>query len=74
MPKRKVPVKPVEVDEESPVVRNSKEKPAKKHKNEPDYMAGDGKTVATLILSIQKTDRNNAKIIKELTKLYQKVN
>lgn len=73
MPKRKVPVKPVEVAEETPVVRKSKVKPAKKHKNEPEYMAGDGTTVATLILGIQKTDKNNPKTIKDLTKLYQRV-
>lgn len=53
--------------------QSCKEKPAKKFKNEPDWMSGDGDFVVQLILSIQKSDCNSGKIIAELTKLYNKV-
>jgi triosephosphate isomerase len=53
---------------------SSKEKPSKKVKHEPVWLIGDGKTVANLILSIQKSDCNSSKIIVELTKLYKQVN
>lgn len=70
---RKVSIKdPPEV--KSQKKPKGKEKPAKKLKQEPHWMQGDGLSVAQLILSIQKTDCNNAKVIKELKKLYKKVN
>lgn len=51
----------------------TKEKPAKKFKNEPEWLSNDGSVVAKLILSIQKSDCNNMKVIAELSKLYNKV-
>lgn len=50
------------------------EKPAKKLKKQPEWLEGDGMTVCNLILSVQKTDCNSAKLITELTKLHKKVN
>lgn len=75
--RRKVPVEEQEneVADEVPVKNSkSKEKPAKKFKKEPEWMKGDGVNVAKLILSIQKSDCNNTKVIAELTRLYNKVN
>lgn len=75
--RRKVPTKETEMEAPEPlakkVVKAIKEKPSKKFKNEPDWMAGDGATVANLFLSIQKSDCNSAKMITELKKLYKKV-
>lgn len=74
---RKVAVKAPEPEkaEESPKVRKTHrdEKPSKKLKHEPEWLRDHGLTVATLILSIQKTDCNSAKVITELTKLYKRV-
>lgn len=50
-----------------------KEKPAKKFKNDPSWIRGEAANVAKLVLSIQKSDCNSAKIIAELSKLYTKV-
>lgn len=79
--RRKVPIQEPEGEEENvepPVPKfkkpNPKEKPAKKLKQEPDWLNGDGNTVAKLILTIQKSECNSIKIIAELTKLYNKVN
>lgn len=72
--RRKVPV---DEQENVPVAPKAlpkfKEKPAKKLKLEPDWMKGDGIHVVKLILSVQKSDCNNTKIMAELTKLYNKV-
>lgn len=56
-----------------PKKKNSKETPAKKIKYEPDWMRGDGKKVVNLVLSVQKSDINHAKVMTELTKLYKSV-
>lgn len=75
--RRKVPVEEQEneVADEVPVKKSkSKEKPAKKFKKEPEWMKSDGVNVAKLVLSIQKSDCNNTKVIAELTRLYNKVN
>lgn len=67
----------VEIENEPPKVskkkNNSKETPAKKQKYEPEWMLGNGRTVINIILSVQKSDVNNAKSIAELTKLYKVV-
>lgn len=56
-----------------PKKKSSKETPAKKIKLEPEWMRGDGRTVVSLILSVQKSDINHAKVMTELTKLYNSV-
>lgn len=74
---RKVPVKTEPEEKSSEAKPKAKAKPtnnAKKSKQEPNWMQGDGLNIAQLILSIQKTDCNNAKVTKELKKLYKKVN
>lgn len=70
------PVEMVEKVETAPKVKKPSkgEKPAKKIKSEPEWMDGEGINVVKLVLSIQKSECNTAKIITELTKLYNKVN
>lgn len=46
---------------------------AKKSKEEPHWIRGEAANVAKLIISVQKSDVNNGKVIAELTKLYKKV-
>jgi hypothetical protein len=48
-------------------------KVTKLQKYEPEWMRGDGRIVVDLILSIQKSDINNVKVLAELTKLYKSV-
>lgn len=75
--RRKVPVEEQEseVTFKKPSKKpTSSEKPSKKQKNEPEWLQGDGMNISQLILSVQKTDCNNTKVTKELTKLYDKVN
>jgi hypothetical protein len=45
----------------------------KKSKDEPVWMRGEAPEVAKLILSVQKSDVNNNRVIVELTKLYKRV-
>lgn len=87
--KRKVPVENQENEEEFkkpldvPVKTTKKKKKAeeeiselpcaKKSREEPQWIRGEAANVAKLILSVQKSDVNNGKIIAELTKLYKKV-
>lgn len=53
---------------------SKREKSAKKTKNEPEWMEGEGKSVVQLILLTQKSECNTAKNLTELTKLYNRVN
>lgn len=74
--RRKVPCKEQENEAPEPPpakIAKLKEKPAKKFKNDPIWMRGEAPNVAKLVLSIQKSDCNSAKIIAELSKLYTKV-
>lgn len=45
----------------------------KKQKDVPVWIRGEVENVAKLIISVQKSDVNNAKVITELAKLYKKV-
>lgn len=75
MPRRR---KVIVEEQENEVVRikkaDPKIKPTKKQKNQPEWLQDDGLTVGRLVLSVQKSECNNAKVITELTKLYNKVN
>jgi hypothetical protein len=78
MPKaRKIRVPSEEIEEAPKAAKAkknvSKETPAKKQRFEPEWMRGDGRVVTNLVLSIQKSDVNNAKVSQELAKLYNSV-
>ena len=74
---RKIRVEVEETENEPPKISkkktSSKETPAKKLRYEPDWLCGDGRTVANLILSIQKSEVNSVKVLAELNKLYNSV-
>lgn len=75
--RRKVPVEEPENEEVKLKQPSKKQKikvnSTKNQKNEPEWMQGDCSNVCRLILSVQKSDCNNTKVITELTKLYGKV-
>jgi hypothetical protein len=65
----------VEVENEPPKASKKKnvQTPSKKQKFEPEWTLGNGRAVINIILSVQKSDVNNAKSIAELTRLYKVV-